>query len=298
MKRFNLFTLLIVVLMSCHEEKKPMGWIDNERLQHRAPADWLSLGGNFEMQHYSPLNLINAGNVDKLGFAWSFDASTIIGNVPRGLEATPIVVDGILYTSGPWGVVYAIDGKTGEERWTYKPVVDASYGRRACCDVVNRGLAVWEGKIYVGTLDGYLICLDAADGKELWKQDTFTDRTKAYTITSPPQVAGNIVMIGNSGAEYGVRGYITAYDLKTGEQKWRFFIVPGDPANEYESEEMAMAGKTWDPKSDWGSGGGGTSWGESAYDPEMNLLYVGTGNATPYPIWYRSPAGGDNLFLS
>jgi len=298
MKRFNLFTVLIVVLMSCHEEKKPVGWIDNERLLHRAPEDWLSLGGNFEMQHYSPLNLINAGNVDKLGFAWSFDASTIIGNVPRGLEATPIVVDGILYTSGPWGVVYAIDGKTGKERWTYKPVVDAAYGRRACCDVVNRGLAVWEGKIYVGTLDGYLICLDAADGKELWKQDTFTDRTKAYTITSPPHVAGNIVMIGNSGAEYGVRGYITAYDLKTGEQKWRFFIVPGDPANGYESDAMAMAGKTWDPKSDWGSGGGGTSWGESAYDPEMNLLYVGTGNATPYPIWYRSPAGGDNLFLS
>ncbi len=275
-----------------------MGWVDQERMLNRSAADWLTLGGNQDMQHFSPLEQINAGNIQNLGFAWEYDASTIIGTVPRGLEATPIVLDGILYTSGAWGVVYALDAKTGKELWIYKPSVDAAYARRACCDVVNRGVAVWEGKVYVGTLDGYLVCLDAGNGSVLWSQDTFTDRTKGYTITSPPQVAGSIVMIGNSGGEYGVRGYVTAYDLKTGEQKWRFWIVPGDPANGYESPEMEMASQTWDTNSHWETGVGGTSWGESAYDPQLNLLYVGTGNSTPYPIWFRSPSGGDNLFLS
>ncbi|OOG73666.1 PQQ-dependent dehydrogenase, methanol/ethanol family [Algoriphagus sp. A40] len=289
--------VLFISIISC-EEKKPVGWIDYERLANREAKDWLTLGGDHMMQHYSPLNQINKENVDELGYSWEYDASTIIGNVPRGLEATPIVVDGIMYTSGAWGAVYAIDAKTGKQLWIYKPEVDASYGRRACCDVVNRGLAVWEGKVYVGTLDGYLVCLDGENGSVLWSKDTFTDRSKAYTITSPPQVAGSIVMIGNSGGEYGVRGYITAYDLKTGEEKWRFWIVPGDPAKGHESEEMEMAAKTWDPNSHWESGMGGTAWGESAYDPELNLLYVGTGNSTPYPIWFRSPAGGDNLFLS
>jgi quinohemoprotein ethanol dehydrogenase len=297
MRKVVYLFLLVISVISCKEEK-PKGWIDQERLNNRAAEDWLTLGGNEQMQHYSPLNNINASNVQALGFAWEYDATTIIGNVPRGLEATPIVADGIMYTSGAWGAVYALDAKTGKQRWIYKPEVDASYARRACCDAVNRGLAVWEGKVYVGTLDGFLVCLDAETGSVVWSQDTFTDRTKGYTITSPPQVAGNIVMIGNSGAEYGVRGYVTAYDLKTGEEKWRFWIVPGEPKNGYESEEMEMAAKTWDPNSDWQTGGGGTSWGESAYDTEMNLLYIGTGNSTPYPIWYRSPSGGDNLFLS
>jgi quinohemoprotein ethanol dehydrogenase len=294
----QLYFLFILCLIIGCQDKRPKAWIDQARLQNQEDADWLTTGGNRDMQHYSPLNEINRANVKDLGYAWEYDASTYIGNVPRGLEATPIVADGTMYTSGAWGAVYALDAKTGKELWTYKPKVDPSYVRRSCCDVVNRGVAVWEGKVYVGTLDGFLVCLDAQDGKVLWSSDTFTDRTKSYTITSPPQVAGSIVMIGNSGSEFGVRGYVTAYDLKTGEQKWRFFIVPGDPANGYESEEMKMAAKTWDPKSHWQSGGGGTSWGESAYDAELNLLYVGTGNAAPYPIWFRSPSGGDNLFLA
>lgn len=297
MKKLVYTLFLFTLVISCKEEK-PLGWIDEARILNRDAKDWVTLGGDYMMQHYSPLNLINIENVSDLGFAWQYDASTYIGNVPRGLEATPIVVDGIMYTSGAWGAVYALDGKTGKELWTYKPKVDASYARRACCDAVNRGLAVWEGKVYVGTLDGYLACLDSKDGRVLWNKDTFTDRTKGYTITSPPQVAGKIVMIGNSGAEYGVRGYVTAYDLITGEEKWRFWIVPGDPKNGYETPEMEMAAKTWDPNSAWETGVGGTAWGESAYDPEFNLLYIGTGNSTPYPIWYRSPSGGDNLFLS
>jgi quinohemoprotein ethanol dehydrogenase len=296
-KILNLFFTIILILSAC-KQKQPVGWINYNRLANQDSKDWLTLGGNQMMQHYSPLTLITKENVKDLGFAWEYDASTYIGTVPRGLEATPIVVDGTMYTSGAWGAVYALDAKTGKERWAYKPKVDASYGRRACCDVVNRGVAVWEGLVYVGTLDGYLTCLDAETGNVLWSIDTFTDRTKAYTITSPPQVAGNIVMIGNSGGEYGVRGYVTAYDLKTGEQKWRFWIVPGEPSKGYEHEEMEMAAKTWDPNSHWPTGMGGTVWGESAYDRELNLLYIGTGNSTPYPIWFRSPAGGDNLFLS
>ena len=297
MKKIIYIFLFLVFIISCQEDK-PKGWIDYDRLNNQDSKDWLTLGGNGLMQHYSSLDKINIENVKDLGYAWEYDASTIIGTVPRGLESTPIVVDGIMYTSGAWGAVYALDAKTGKELWIYKPPVDASYARRACCDAVNRGLAVWEGNVYVGTLDGFLVSLNATTGAVTWSVDTFNDRTKGFTITSPPQVAGNIVMIGNSGGEYGVRGYVTAYDLKTGEEKWRFFIVPGDPKNGFESAEMEMASKTWDPNSAWETGVGGTVWGESAYDPTLNLLYIGTGNSTPYPIWFRSPSGGDNLFLS
>jgi quinohemoprotein ethanol dehydrogenase len=297
MRKITCALLLSLSIVGCNNEK-PVGWIDKERLMSREAKDWLSLGGNHLMQHYSPLNEINIKNVKDLGFAWEYNASSTIGSVQRGLEATPIVVDGLMYTSGAWGFVYALDARNGKEIWRYNPPVDASYGRKACCDVVNRGVAVWEGRVYVGTLDGFLVCLDAKNGSVVWKKDTFTDRSKSYTITGPPQVAGSIVMVGNSGGEYGVRGYITAYDLKTGAQKWRFFIVPGKPGTEFEHPEMETAAKTWDASSSWEAGGGGTSWGESAYDPALNLLYVGTGNSTPYPIWFRSPSGGDNLFLA
>ncbi len=296
MKTFLISAFSTLILLGC--EENPPGWIDENRLKNQREEEWLTIGGNQQMQHFSPLADITSNNVKSLGYAWEFDARSPIGTIHRGLEATPIVVDGVMYTSGAWGFVYALDARTGKEIWRYDPNVDASYGRRACCDVVNRGVAVWRGKVYVGTLDGYMVCLNASDGKEIWRKDSFTDRTKAYTITSPPQVAGNIVMIGNSGGEYGVRGYITAYDLNTGDQQWRFFIVPGDPKNPFEHEEMKMASATWDPNSSWETGGGGTAWGQSAYDPELNLLYVGTGNSTPYPIWHRSPSGGDNLFLA
>jgi quinohemoprotein ethanol dehydrogenase len=294
--RFKWF-LLTLILLSCQHKK---GWIDSERLLGRddQPENWLTLGGNYQMQHYSPLSKINQENVSQLGFAWEYDASSRRGRVQRGQEATPIVVDGIMYTSGPWGTVYALDAKTGAELWRYDPEVDGNYARRACCDVVNRGVAVWKGKVYVGVLDGYLVCMDSETGKILWRVDTITDRERAYTITSPPQVAGDVVVIGNSGGEFGVRGYITAYELETGKLAWRFFIVPGDPKNGYEHPEMEEAAKTWDPNSNWGAGLGGTAWGEPTYDPELNLLYIGTGNSSPYPIWHRSASGGDNLYLA
>lgn len=264
----------------------------------KEPGNWMSLGRNFMQHHHSPLNKINADNVKDLGFSWQYETNSNRGKVYRGLEATPIVVDGIMYTSGAWSQVYALNAKTGKEMWRYDPQVDGNYARRACCDVVNRGVQVWKGKLYVGTLDGYLVCLDAATGIPIWRADTFINRIAFYTITGPPQIAKGKVVIGNSGAEFGVRGYISAFDLETGKFAWRFFMVPGDPKNEIEHPEMEVASKTWDVDSEWKAGGGGTAWGEFAYDPYLNLLYVGTGNSSPYPIWYRSPKGGDNLFLA
>ena len=300
MKTFTCVSIFIAAfLFSCKQKENPPGWIDQERLSNadKEPGNWMSLGRNFMQQHHSALDNINAENIKELGFAWQYETNSNRGRVYRGLEATPIVVDGIMYTSGAWSQVYALDAKTGNEIWRYDPQVDGNYARRACCDVVNRGVQVWKGKVYVGTLDGFLVCLDATNGKVIWKSDTFIDRKAFYTITGPPQIAKDKVIIGNSGAEFGVRGYITAYDIETGKFAWRFFTVPGDPKKGFEHPEMEMASKTWDPNSDWKAGGGGTVWGEQAYDPNLNLLYIGTGNATPYPSWYRSPKGGDNLFL-
>jgi quinohemoprotein ethanol dehydrogenase len=280
--------------------KENPGQVTTERLRqaNEEPGQWMTAGRNFQEHHHSPLDQINAQNAGRLGLAWEQDARNALGTTPRGLEATPVVVDGTMYTSGAWGVVYAIDAKTGRRLWRYVPDVDGSYARRACCDVVNRGVEVRNGTVYVGTLDGYLVALDARTGSVRWKVDTITDRSDSYTITSSPQIAGGKVVIGNSGAEYGVRGYVTAYDTASGDQAWRFYTVPGDPDEGFEHPAMKMAAKTWDPNSKWEAGGGGTVWGEMAYDPELNLLYVGTGNATPYPQEYRSPGGGDNLFLA
>lgn len=180
----------------------------------------------------------------------------------------------------------------------YDPKVDGAYPRRGCCGVSSRGVQVWKGKVYVATVDGFLVALDAATGTELWRADTIIDRTRDYTITGAPHLAGDRIVVGNSGADLGVRGYVSAYDTETGAFLWRFFTVPGDPKKGFEHPELERAAKTWDPKSTWESGLGGTVWGMMAYDPELDLLYIGTGNSSPYPIWFRSPSGGDNLFLA
>lgn len=271
------------------------GQIDTARLlaadQH--PEQWLTVGGGFGKTHYSASAQIDRANVRRLGFAWEYATGT-----RRGLEATPIVVDGVMYTSGVAGRVYALIAKTGQPLWTFTPPMDLQIVRHTCCDQVNRGVAVWQGKVYVAALDGQLYALDAGSGAELWKVDTIIDKQRGYSSTGAPQVAGKVVVIGNSGAEYDARGYISAYDLATGKLAWRFFTVPGDPAKPYEHPELALAAKTWDPHSRWDVGGGGTVWDGMAYDPQLDLLYVGTGNAALYNRAKRSPAGGDNLFLS
>jgi quinohemoprotein ethanol dehydrogenase len=279
---------------------RPPGWVDSARLQQadQEPGQWLGIGRDGGETHYSPLTRIDSSNVRSLGLAWVYDGIRVRGTVNRGLEATPIVVDGVMYVSGPWSVVYALDAKTGRPLWVYDPEVDGAWARKACCDVVNRGVAVWKGKVYVGTLDGYLIALDAGTGQVLWKTDTLIDRTRAYVINGAPRIAGDDVVIGNAGADMGVRGYVSAYDLDSGALGWRFFTVPGDPAKGFEHAELAAAAKTWDPHSRWEYGGGGTAWDSMVYDPQLDLLYVGTGNAGPHPRWTRSPSGGDNLYLA
>jgi PQQ-dependent dehydrogenase (methanol/ethanol family) len=193
-------------------------------------------------------------------------------------------------------MVKAYDAATGKLLWSYDPEVPREYGVKACCDVVNRGVAAWQGKIYVGTLDGRLVALDARTGKALWSVVT-GDQTQAFTITQAPRVIKGRVVIGMSGAEYGVRGYISAYDAQTGKLAWRFYTVPGDPSKPFENEAMAMAAKTWSGDW-WKSGGGGAVWEAVSYDPELNLVYFGVSNGVEWAQNYRSASKGDNLFLS
>ena len=306
-RAIGLFSTILVSLslLGCNQREQPStqpqpGKVDRERLLNAGskPENWLTSGRNFKAQHYSPLAQINTSNVEQLGFAWEYKVDPRRGRPLHGLQATPLVIDGVMYTSGPWARVFAVEAKTGKEIWRYDPPIMPGWGRRICCSPVNRGVAVWKGLVYVGTTDGHLAALDAATGKEIWKVDTFVNRTPFYSITSAPFVAGDNIVIGNSGADFGVRGYVSAYHYKTGKLAWRFYTVPGDPQKGFEHPEMEVATKTWSPDSEWESGGGGTAWGHMAYDPELNLLYVGTGNSSPYPNWIRSPGGGDNLYLS
>jgi quinohemoprotein ethanol dehydrogenase len=274
------------------------GWVDQARLKAAAsdPDDWLTGGRDQEGTYYSPLTGINDKNVGRLGFAWQYDLGT-----HRGQEATPIVVDGVMYTSGTWGYVYAVDARTGREIWRYDPGATHLAARNPCCDLVNRGVAVWKGRVYVAAVDGRLHALDAATGKKIWDVDTIADHTLPYSSTGAPQIAGNVVVIGNSGADMGhgaVRGYVSAYDVGTGALKWRFYTVPPDPGKPYENPELAQADKTWDSHRQAQFKGGGTAWDGFAYDPALNLVYFGTANAAPYDSRQLGPANLDELFTA
>jgi quinohemoprotein ethanol dehydrogenase len=257
-------------------------------------SDWPTYGLDYAETRFSKLNQVHDGNVKDLGLVWSYDLEST-----RGIEGTPLVVDGVMYVTAAWSVVHAIDVRSGKRLWTYDPKVPRSHGMKGCCDVVNRGVALWKGKVYVASFDGRLIALDAATGKKVWEKDTIIDRKRGYASTGAPRVFNGKVVIGNTGAEFGVRGYVTAYDADTGAQKWRWFTVPGDPSKPFENEAMAKAAKTWDPAGRyWEVGGGGVVWDTMTYDPELNLMYIGTGNGTPWSWKKRSPAGGDNLYLA
>ena len=256
--------------------------------------DWPTIGLDYAETRFSKLNQINTDNVKKLGLVWSYSLDS-----SRGVEATPVVVDGIMYQSASWSVVHAIDARTGKKIWSFDPGVDREKGYKGCCDVVNRGVAVYKGKVFVAAYDGRLIALDAATGAKVWEKDTLIDHDHSYTITGAPRAFNGKVVIGQGGAEYGARGYVTAYDTETGNQAWRWFTVPGDPSKPFEDASMEAAAKTWDPAGKyWLNGGGGTPWDTMTYDPDLNLVFIGTGNGSPWNRNVRSPSGGDNLYLA
>ena len=285
--------LVTSIALSSAQQKPASLPVDDAAL--RTPdsrnQDWLSYGRDYYEQRFSPLDQINDKNASQLSLAWTMDTAT-----DRGLEATPLVIDGVMYTTGSWSVTYAVDAKTGQQLWKYDPEVHRKYDNLACCDVVNRGAAFYKGKIYVGVLDGRLVALDSKTGKPAWSAVT-VDQKQPFTITGAPRIANGKVIIGNGGAEYGVRGYVSAYDAETGKLAWRFYTVPGDPSKPQENKALDKALATWKGDAWWKVGGGGTVWDSIVYDPELNLLYVGTGNGSPWNRDVRSPGGGDNLYL-
>ncbi len=292
-----LATTALLALSACNKSGGTGAGVTDARLSAAAkePGSWLTHGGTYEEQRFAQSESINAENVGQLGLTWMAEFDT-----NRGQEATPIVADGVLYTTTAWSKVFAFDAKTGKQLWAYDPKVPGERGHSACCDVVNRGVAIYDGKVYAGTLDGRLIALDAATGKEVWSTVT-VDQSKPYTITGAPRIVKGKVLIGNGGAELGVRGYVSAYDAQTGKQVWRFYTVPpiaGAPDDGAASDSViGKARATW--TGDWSKfGGGGTVWDAIVYDQEFNQVLIGVGNGSPWNHKVRSQGKGDNLFVS
>jgi len=297
------FAVLLGLSLGCAPSDSPdsrateilpgSGAIDDAALANAAAdsANWLTYGRTYEEQRFSPLTQIDEGTVGRLELAWYYD----VGNV-SGLEGTPLVVDGVLYATSAWSVIHAMDARTGERLWSFDPQVPRGTARWACCDAINRGPAFYRGKVYAGTLDGRLVAVTAESGQLVWESKT-TPEGSAHTITGAPRIANGKVLIGNGGAEFGVRGFVSAYDAETGELDWRTYTVPGNPADGFESEAMASAAETWSGEW-WAAGGGGTAWDAIVYDPVLDYVYIGVGNGSPWYERLRSPGGGDNLFLA
>jgi alcohol dehydrogenase (cytochrome c)/quinohemoprotein ethanol dehydrogenase len=259
-------------------------------------ANWLTYGRTYDEQRFSPLKQINDTNVGELKLAWHHDLDA----AHRVQESTPLIVDGVMYVTTAWSKVLALDPVTGKQLWLFDPAVPGASGIKGCCDVANRGVAFWKGKVYVGTFDGRLIAIDAHSGAQVWSVQT-TDPAQSYTITGAPRIVKGKVIIGNGGSEYITRGFVSAYDAETGKQVWRFYTVPGEPGKPDGAASDAVleskARPTWNGEF-WKNGGGGTVWDSMAYDPKLDLLYIGTDNGSPWNRAVRSPGGGDNLFIA
>ena len=254
-------------------------------------TNWITYGRTYSEQRFSTLRQINDTTVNRLGLAWTFDLGTL-----RAVEATPLVNDGVMYITSAWSLVYAFDARTGRLLWTFDPHVPKDHAKFVCCDVVNRGVALYRHTVFVGTLDGRLIALDARTGSPRWDVHT-TPKGSPYAITGAPRVVKGRVIIGNAGAEYAVRGYVSAYDADTGGLVWRTYTVPGDPSQPFESESLRRAAATWSGPW-WKAGGGGNPWDTIVYDPTLDLVYFGTGNGSPWYERLRSEGHGDNLYIS
>src|SRR3984893_14135076 len=229
------------------------------------PANWITYGHTYSEQRFSSLKQVDEQTVSRLGLSWSFDLGTL-----RGLEATPLVKDGVLYTTSAWSLVYAFDARTGHLLWQYDPHVPKDHAKFVCCDVVNRGVALYRGRVYVGALDGLLVALDAKTGAVAWEAQT-TPKDGPYAITGAPRIARGRVLIGNAGSEYAVRGYVSAYDAETGSLAWRAYTVPDDPSKPFESEAVRRCATTWSGEW-WKRGGGGSPWDTIVYDPELDQV--------------------------
>jgi quinohemoprotein ethanol dehydrogenase len=255
-------------------------------------GQWMSYGRDYNEQRFSPLTQINVDDISRLGLAWYADLAERGGSY----ETTPIVVDGEIFVTSPWSKVYAFDAKTGKRLWKYDPKVPGQYAVKLCCGIVNRGVAVWKGKVIWGTLDGRLLAVDAKTGKKIWEIQA-TDPAKWLSITGAPRIADGRIFMGEAGSEFEQRGYMAAYDARTGRELWRWWAVPGDPSKGFEQPELKWAAKTWHGEW-WKQGGGGTPWDGITYDPVTGYVYIGTGNGATWPAEIRSPGGGDNLFTA
>ncbi|MGD9842602.1 MAG: PQQ-dependent dehydrogenase, methanol/ethanol family [Steroidobacteraceae bacterium] len=293
---------LSTLLVSVSVYAAPVEGLRDAAVNQIAADAWPMNGRDFSGSRFSPLTDINADNVNRLGLAWEFRDFIVRGRTHRGMQGNPILHEGMLYFSGPWGNAYAVDARSGETVWKFDTEADGQYARNSCCDVGSRGIAVLNGKVYTASTDGYLIALNARTGKLVWKVDTFYSRKWNYVINGAPYIAGSNILIGNSGADMGARGYVSAYDAQSGKLAWRFWAVPGDPKDgPDETPEVTLARKTWPVDSRWELGLGGNAWDAMAYDPETNTAYLGLGNGGPQPQWLRSRSGTkgqDNLFLS
>ena len=268
--------------------------VDDATLKNagKSGGEWLTYGLTPGETRYSQLNQIDASNVGKLGLAWSYD----LGRGGGGQEATPLVFNGTLYSITNWSIVFAVDARTGKEKWRWDPEVNQDKTRpQICCGVVQRGIALYQGLVIAPVIDGRLIALDMQTGKPVWESRVSYSQD-GYTITMAPRIAKGKVIIGVAGSELPIRGFFDAYDARTGKLAWRFYTVPGDPSKPFENPALKKAAETW--SGDWWKlGGGGSLWDAISYDPEADLIYVGTGNGGPWPEDLRKSKGKDNLYV-